>query len=191
MTKNLGLGHAVRRLTVGAGEMKRRSDRAEMWLRVLLALAFSLVVPIGSSVAGAAATQLGAVAEAQHAELTRVDAVLTEDASTYADTSSGAQVAVAATWPGGSGEVRADLDARRGDVVPVWLDTDGQRQVAPLDAAQVRTQAVSVGVVVGGFAALGAVLLYALAVAALNARRVAQWEAGWARVEPVWAQQLR
>lgn len=192
---------ALRRLTLGSGPLKRKTDRVEVLSRLLLAIVLVLAAPVALAVANAAATDLRATAASGATTRNPGLAVLLEDAASRPGAGSGTHAAgtttpTDGTWtaPDGTtreGEVPALFGSRAGDAVRVWIDEDGALTRAPLRDSSV----TAVTVVTGGGTF---VLVVALACAAhglvcwtLNRRRDRRWSADWAEVEPTWSSRLR
>ncbi len=134
----LCLGHAVRRFTLGAGPMKRASDRAQLLLRLLLVAAVVLAPAVGAVVSTAAQVSWTAQAATDAARLHPVQAVLRADAvgGPAAGTGTGRVVQVGAGWTASdgtpvTGPVPAAAGARAGDRVPIWTTADGRRADPP------------------------------------------------------------
>lgn len=191
----LCLGHAVRRVVLGGGPLKRSTDRVHVLLRVLLALAVVSSPQVGLTAAAASRAALTATADAVRASLVEVEAELTGPPSTSPDPSPEETGWAPAVWrsPDGEqveGQVLAAGDARSGDRVVVWVGADGRRRPAPLEAEDVTVQSGAIGVVAALMSVVGAGLAYLAGVALLDRARARRWAAGWAAVEPRWRQQL-
>jgi hypothetical protein len=184
-----------RRFTLGAGPLKRTSDRVEFLSRVLLLLVLLAAAPAGLAVG--AATRAGVQAVAVHQAATRVQqtATLVSDAPD-GDGAALVTVPTSAVWtmPDGaarSGKVDAPAGARAGTTVAVWIDPTGRITERPLTAGEVTGQ----GVVLGVLAGLGLVVLgtsgHLVGLWLLERRRLRRWEAGWAAVAPLWIARFR
>jgi hypothetical protein len=88
-----------------------------------------------------------------------------------------------------TGTVPASPGARAGSTVMVWADANGQLTGPPLQAVQVRGQAVLAAILAP--IVLGEVLLCAgqLAHYLLGRRRLAAWDAEWRATGPQWTRQ--
>ncbi|WP_456071365.1 Rv1733c family protein [Goekera deserti] len=186
-----GLGHAVRRFTLGSGPLRRGTDRVEVALRVLTLCVLLLAVPVGLGTGGSVHAGLTDEAARQRAQLSAVEATVVGRPRDGTGRSPSELVPVDATWtaPAGgrvTGRLQVEQDVQPGDAVTVWVERDGARRPAPLDDAQVRLQAG----VLGGAASVAIVvvqfLLHAAGVWVLDRRRHRQWAAGWAAVGPDW-----
>ncbi len=86
-----------------------------------------------------------------------------------------------------SGQVAAELDARAGQKVMIWINSTGMPTTPPLTSAGVRGQVVSIVAsvviaitIVAGIAACGIRLF-------CNRRRMAGWQRDWDAVGPTWS----
>ncbi|MFK0128244.1 hypothetical protein ACIQSP_33625 [Streptomyces nigra] len=172
--------------------LKRRSDVIEAWV-VLCAWLFAL---IGGLFAGlAAADAVVGSAERIRSESRRVTAVLVRDAEEPGPARVTTDHLVWATvrWtdPDGtphSDEARVPPKTKAGSKVQVWTDRHGAVANEPLSGAETTLHAVSGGLLAGSGAAglvLGAGWVVRLA---MERRRLAQWDAEWARLDtpPRW-----
>jgi hypothetical protein len=194
------LRRSLRRFLLGAGPLKRRSDRAQMVGRLVVVLSF-LVAPLLAVVAATATTtHLEAAAAEQAADRYRSSAVLLEDAPT-ASTGAGyddgfsSVVPVHAAWPLPNGTTRDDVVLTKagtpaGTAVPVWLDADGNRTVAPLDRAGIPGTALTVAAL--PLLGLPTVTwtLYAVLCSTLDSSRERRWGQEWVTVEREWGRPL-
>ena len=190
---------SLRRLLLGSGPLKRRSDRIQMVARLLVVLAFLAAPSVAVVVTDATKSHLEAVATAQAAERHQVRAVLLEDAvgpppAAYYE-GAPAQVTARASWvppEGGSrtGVVLVRTGAHAGTAVPVWVDDGGSLADPPLDRTEIPGTALSMAALALIGVPLAAWLLYALLCAALDTHRQRRWAQGWAAVEPVWVSRL-
>src|SRR5215204_3055266 len=94
-----------RRLALGAGPLKRSSDRLQFLARVLLGCSLLTALPIALAVGTATHSGAQAEATAQAAERHEVDATLTEDAPPVSDSYevAPAKSRAAVVWTGPSG----------------------------------------------------------------------------------------
>lgn len=187
----LCLGHAVRRFTLGAGPMRRTTDRLHLLLRLVLAVVLVSSPAVGLAAATAARGALSQQAAADVARLHEVDAVLEVGASGTA----GGSVWVDAGWtaPTGrtvQGRVPAPVGTDAGETVGVWVASTGERETAPLTPSDVGLRSATIGLASALGVALTAVLGHLGGVALLDRSRARRWADGWAEVEPVWRRQL-
>lgn len=190
-----GAGATVRRLMLGSGPLKRRSDRVQLLLRVLTLGALLLLAPAGMAAGSAVHAQQHTRAEQQLAEYTLAEAELLAEPFADAGQLSADLVRVEAAWYAPDGErhvgtVLVGRLARAGDRVPVWVDQEGRRRPAPLSDRQIAVQSVTVGIVVTVMGALALLAAYAGGVWFLDRRRARSWSSGWAAVEPVWRREV-
>jgi hypothetical protein len=183
-----------RRFTLGAGPLKRTSDRVEFASRVVLALALLLAVPLALLAGAVAHTAVTAVEQEQVAARTAETATLVADAP---ENSSGAvSVPTPAVWtaPDGAartGHVRAEPGARAGSTVDIWVDRTGRLTERPLTDGEVVGQAVVIGVLVGLGTVIAGMTSHLVVLWVLERRRFRRWERGWASVEPLWVSRFR
>jgi hypothetical protein len=189
------LRRAVRHLCLDRNPLRRRADRVEAWLAMLLALTCLFVGPVAAWRTGHAVycDELLASRLSAH-EHVRVSAVLEQDAVlTYAGSDNAVlvQLPVWARWsrPDGTrnrGKVIPGSPGPAGTVVPVWIDTSGNLTAPPRTKVDVRRDGVQAGllVAVGVFAFCGGarMLLRRL----VDRRRMVWWQREWTSVEPRW-----
>lgn len=190
-----------RAFTLGSGPLKRRSDRIQVFGRVVVVLSFFLAPLLAVAVVNSTTTRLEAVAATEAAELTLTEAVLLEDAprppratGDFGD-SSLPTVKARAMWsvPGGitrEGLVRVEPRAPAGTAVPVWVDRDGDLSAAPLDRADIAGTGAAMGAAVLVAVPMAAWGLYALLCLVLDRARSRRWERDWAAVAPEWKSRL-
>ncbi|MBB3084431.1 Rv1733c family protein [Geodermatophilus sabuli] len=194
-TRQIGsLRRAVRWFTLGAGPLKRGSDRVELLWRVVLLAVVLLALPTALTVGTVIHTDLRAEAAEQAATTTHTSAVLLDDVPSPLAGQHGALLAPA-RWTGDDGlphegRVQVSAGARAGDEVPVWLDASGAPTRAPLEPAAAARIAVAsgFGVLLVTGAAVAATHLVVLGLLARHRDR--RWTRGWADVEPVWARRV-
>jgi hypothetical protein len=185
----------ARRIGIDRNPLRRRSDRVEAWLRLVVLTTVLLAAPFvvwGTS----HVAYRNAVAAAQrelHQTRYRVTAVLLEDATGlyYSDTVRPQPESVQARWtaPDGTprtGQVLVPSPANAGSEVRVWTNRHGDLADPPESHDPVST-AVTAGL--AAFAGLGAVAACLLLVIrlGLNRRRMAIWQTEWIIVEPRWS----
>jgi hypothetical protein len=185
----------ARRIGLDRNPLRRRTDRVEAWIRLVLAFAVALCGPVLVCWVGAVAYRSAhAAAEHEREHLFAVDAVLLEDTVglAYVRGEDGVwPVSVMARWtaPSGgrrTGKVVTESAGAAGTVVVIWTDARG-------DVADTTNSLSPSG------AALGAGIATALGIAAvhasvllvirrsLNRRRMVSWQLEWAVVEPRWS----
>ena len=175
------------RLLLGRNKLRRRCDRIEGAVIVLLLAAF---ITASAWSAGFA----GHIYRSEHAAMARLrpaEAVLSRPAA------AGSQMtAAAATWLLPDGAKRSGMltsitapaiyGAPAGTSVKVWLDHSGQPAAPPAGWCDVIAIALLAGVVTIAGAATVLILCYALCRVALDRYRAARWESAWAAVGPRW-----
>jgi hypothetical protein len=192
--KDTALRRSLRRVTLGGGPLKRRSDRIQVLGRSAVALSLLLTPPLAVAVASATTGHLEAVAETEAAERSRTSARLLADAGAPVPEES-AWVQVRAEWTTDDGRTREGLvlvepGTDAGTELPVWVDREGDLTRAPLDRAAVRTSALAAGLLPLVGVPLATWTLYAALCFALDSRRERRWEEEWATVEPEWNSRL-
>jgi hypothetical protein len=193
------LRRSLRWFILGSGPLKRGSDRLQVVGRLVVVLAMLTAPPLAVAASIVTTTQLEALAEAQAAERSRVDAVLLENAPGAGASGHGDQESVKvparAVWPVPGGAERQGVVLVRphtaaGTAVPVWVNRAGNVTSAPLDRSRTDGSAMMIGAVVLLGVPLATWMLYAFLRAALDAHRERRWAQGWAAVEPDWATRL-
>ena len=183
----------VRGLWPDRNPLRRRLDRVEGVVVGGLAVAFLAGVPLAAAVAGHLTYMYGArTAHTQQAAWHQVPAVLLATAPTTGYTGYLPQVRARWRAPDGArrnGAVPAQPGQRAGSTVVVWADAAGRLTGPPLQAQQVRGQAVLAAILAP--VVLGEILLFAgqLAHYLLGRRRLAAWDAEWRATGPQWARQ--
>jgi hypothetical protein len=183
--------HPLRRLLLGAGPLKRTTDRLHALSRVLVLLAVLAAVPAGVAVGAAVAGALHGTVHAQAAtHIARTATLLTE--APVVSSPDGGDVLAPAQWRGPhgrlmTGEVSAPSGDPAGSAVTIWVDRAGRLTGAPLSDEDIAAQSITAGIV----AALAVPVLVLLAhlgvVRLLDRARLRRWTAEWASVEPLWA----
>jgi len=186
-----------RRLALGAGPLKRSSDRLQFLARVLLGCTLLMALPIALAVGTATRSEAVAEATAQAADRHRVAATLTEDALPASDTSgvASAKARAVVVWIGPTGLEREDRvtvppGIEAGAVVHVWVDRDGELTTRPLTDGDVTARSAASGLLTYlSIASVAGGLFYAFR-KALDRGRMRRWDADWAVVEPVWTRRV-
>jgi len=188
------LARAFRGRRLDHNPLRRLSDRVETIAGVLLVVAFAAAAPF--TVRAAAA---GTYAFAQHARATAMATrhVVTAVTLQAAATSSAGALAgswVNARWtaPSGrqrTGQVEVANGTPEGSLEKIWVTGSGDMTPPPLPASELSEMAECAAAGAG----LGLVTVFLIARTAarhaLNRRRMAAWDAGWAAVEPRWSHQ--
>jgi len=179
---------AARRLGLGNNPLRRHTDRVESL--VLLGAIVIALVGLGLGVAVGEHTADSQARQAAHEQATRhpAVAVLLEPAVTNGRQP--AAIRVRARWktPNGSrvGTITVTADHPTGDRIPIWIDRAGKPVNEPITDASAVVNAISVGLGVGVTGLLVAWSVVRLVRLRLDHGRYAEWERGWARVEPAW-----
>ncbi|WP_320779596.1 hypothetical protein [Streptomyces sp. CRN 30] len=177
--------------------LRRRSDVVEAWTVLVLAVLLFVGAPaLGTAAAWWAHGQARSIAERQQAERRPVRAeVIGTTPGSLPSVQTGGEHSYRATvrWtePGGpprTTTARLPARTRHGDTVDVWLDARNRSVPAPADGSMVWRHSVTMGAcATAGTAAL--LLLAHCAVRRVALRhRMAEWDAAWARTEPLWTQ---
>ncbi len=173
----------------------RRVDRIEAAIMVGLVVAFLTAAPLVSIYAGR-------LADAQGLREQRSEQPWRQEPATLQQSASAGQIGADGAWdtswvkaiwaaPAGgnrTGRIAMPLNARKGQVVSVWVTPTGELAHPPLTSADLRDRiAFAVLIAIAGVAALE--LLIAVAVrAGLSRRRITSWENAWRAVGPKWSQ---
>jgi hypothetical protein len=185
------LGRFVRRWRFDRNPLRRATDRVETAVLAVLVAAFLISAPFAAMATGAWVHGMAQRAQlAQQASQRQVTAVvLAAPQSTV--------VGEALTWqaqarwraPDGrevTHQIAVPPGTPAGGTLQVWTDRTGDLTTAPLLDSQVADQVLS-GEVLGVIASAGVLILAgALALRALNKRRMAAWDADWHATGPRW-----
>jgi hypothetical protein len=190
------LRRIARRSGLDGNPLRRRSDRLEAWLVMVLLAGVVLGGP-------PLAWQVGEVAydhAARASELDRrhrfpVGAVLVEDSvrrsGTATDRAQPQSTRVRARWTGpdgtpGDGVVNAEVGAKAGSVVVIWTNEHGAVTQPPVERYP-STDALVAGLLTMFVLAAGGRCLLLVVRVRLNRRRMERWQTQWTLVEPVWS----
>ncbi|GAA0629061.1 hypothetical protein GCM10009535_00440 [Streptomyces thermocarboxydovorans] len=185
----------VRNRQVWSSPLRRRSDVAEAWTVLAVAVLLCVGAPLAGLAAGwwAYEDTRAAVTE-QQAERHRVRAEVVGGPATFRSQGSGQQAfraTVRWTEPAQGPRTttaRVAPGVREGDRVVIWVDTRGRAVPPPAGNASVWQHTVGIGGWAAG-ATAAAVLLAQRAVRGVAMRRrLAEWERDWALTEPRWTQ---
>lgn len=183
----------ARRTGIDGNPLRRATDRAEAWIRILLVTVFLVAAPLLTIGTGRwAATTTQASARAHAAAVQPVSATVKRAAPANAsDPARSALAWVPAQWhaPDGSarsGQIQAPLGTRAGSTIKIWVDNSGKVSEPPLTHAQVLSRVITVIALTPVGLALALALLLGVVTRLLQRRRLLAWEAAWAAVEPHW-----
>ena len=190
------LARLTRWLGFDRNPLRRRTDRIEALLRLVMMIMLVAAVPAAAVVAGQQADHAALNrASAQQAADHLVTAVLLEQAPATGapDPYTSVQIAwVPARWqppglPSRTGEILAPAGARKGTTVRTWIDASGAVTNPPLDHRDIAGE-VCIAVIA---TCLGSWLVLlassALARRALDRRRLSAWDAEWRASGPLWS----
>jgi cbb3-type cytochrome oxidase subunit 3 len=188
----------ARRLGLDRNPLRRRTDRAEAWIRIALVLAFLIGAPLAF---WGAQRWAGSVApttvHAQQAGERRVPATLLQGVPGGGDTFAVVSFGwVRARWamPGGSvrtGYVEAPTGSRAGSSVEVWLDRSGTPTEPPWPPDQIRSWTLMIAVLAPILLALLLLALMGILAHIFHRQRLASWQRAWSAVGPQWTKRPR
>ncbi len=185
----------ARALGLDGNPLRRASDRAEVWIRVILLTVFLIAGPVAAQAAGGWAGHMSAAeASARAAQVHTVRAVLLQRAPAavgLAGADWGGRVWVRARWmiagaPARTGEVLAPESTPAGTVVTVWLDASGHVASPPPEPGQAAYAATLAVLLALAVVALALLAVLRLAQRFLNWRCLTAWEAAWSAIGPRW-----
>ncbi|MEV0246318.1 hypothetical protein AB0H76_07015 [Nocardia sp. NPDC050712] len=172
--------------------LMRASDRCEVLVRLLAALAVLAAVPLagaaGTAAYSAAATRLGA----ENATKVAVTAVIVQPPQQVAArlNQSGASLDVFTapvrwTWQDRSGTATIGVPGSGvpGDEVRIWLGPDGNPADAPLPTSAAASEGIAAGLMVLCVTWAGALALVCLTTWSVGARRAAHWAREWRAID--------
>lgn len=185
--------HLVRRLLLGAGPLKRTTDRLHALSRVVVLAAALVAVPLGVAVDATVSSMLHQTAHAEAAARTTRTATLLTAAPEATD---GGDVLARGQWPGPdgrtmTGRVFAPSGASAGSTVTVWVDHTGRLTTEPVRDGDIAVQSITSGIVAGLCLLCLVLLLHLLVVHLLDRTRLRRWGVEWASIEPLWAGRAR
>jgi hypothetical protein len=190
------MSRSGRWIGIDRNPLRRRTDRIEAWLRVVLTAVVLTCAPFVVWWSGSSAYDQAAAAADWHGNrLVPVQAVLLQDADHPTQTYDGNGTSpVQARWTAPNGVVRtgpvvppamAPKVARAGTTILILTDEDG----SPVHRTAPNPSASATGVGLASAALIAAV--YAAVLLAvrrlLDRRRMADWQDGWRHVEPRWS----
>jgi hypothetical protein len=174
--------------------LRRRSDRAEAWVVLVVGILLCLGAPLAGAVAG---VTMAGQAPRPASDWHQVTAVLVRNAPSAPTTGWSAvdtgnvQVAAQVRWTAdngsvGTGDAMVTPSSRAGQHVQIWLDPHGALHSDPTDPAQAQARAVVFGLMAATATCLTVLGGRCAALAALNHRRAAALDREWAQVGPTW-----
>ena len=173
----------------------RQVDRIEAAVMAALIAAFVAAAPLVAIYAGRLADTQGLREQAAEQAWKQEPATLRQSAGAGQIGLDGAWDTswVSASWPAPSGRLQTGhlampLNARKGEVVNVWVTPTGELTHPRLTSADVRDRiGLAVLTAIIGVGTLELLIAGAVRVA-LSRRRLASWETAWRAVEPKWSQ---
>ena len=190
------LARLARWLGFDRNPLRRRTDRIEAALRLVMMIMLVAAVPAAAVFAGQQADHVALNrAHAQRAANHLVNAVLLEQAPPTGtpDPYTSVQTTwVLARWqppglPPRTGEVLATAGARKGSTVRTWIDPSGAVTSPPLDHRDIVGDVLIAVVATCLVSWLVLLALGALARRALDRRRLSAWDAEWRAGGPLWS----
>jgi hypothetical protein len=192
-------GRIARRVGVDRNPLRRRSDRVESWLTLVIVTLILVAGPYAAWCAADAVSRDSArAAERDRQHRFQVSATLAEDVPTLAQRDDEVRTmnAVArARWVAPNGSVRTGLveappGQRAGTTVGIWTDVHGGPTRPPVRQPPATTALAA------GILAIFGVLVVALGVLMVVhwrffRRRMDEWQVEWMFVEPVWSGRRR
>jgi hypothetical protein len=180
----------TRWLLLGAGPLKRTTDRLHALSRLVLLLSLLAALPLGVAADRAVSTALHRTADAQATGHARRTATLLADAP-VATSPDDDLVFAPAAWTGSpgrivTGRVLAPSGASLDSTVTVWVDSRGAITTPPLGSSDVTAESVLSGVLAALGLPLIVCLVHLLVVHLLDRARLRRWTAEWAAIEPLW-----
>jgi len=193
------VGRIARRLGVDRNPLRRRSDRTEAWLTMILVLVILVLGP--QAALHAAGTVYQNAVRASEWDLTHrftVKAVLMKDAGqkdpSYSDAYT-VETTVPAQWvaPNGSqrsGPVLAPVGQHAGSTVAIWIDQHGVVTGSPV-RHHPSADALAAGMLAVFGVLVGAGIVLLLMRRRLDKGRMNDWQTEWMFVEPGWSGRRR
>jgi hypothetical protein len=183
--------HLARRLLLGSGPLKRRSDRLHALSRVGVLAAALAALPVAVVVGVATSSLLQGTAAAQAAARSERTATLLVGAPDGTSQEDGV-VPAKAQWRDldgrlRTGEVLAPMGAAAGSRVTIWLDPGGRFTTPPLRGEDITAESIAAGALAAVTLPTLVALVHLLVVNLLDRSRLRQWAHEWASVEPSWA----
>jgi multisubunit Na+/H+ antiporter MnhG subunit len=174
--------------------LRRRVDKVEIWMRILLVLAFLVVAPLITPLVGHNTEASDTRMARQDASWTQVQAIVRRPApQQFYGYGSLTTYWVRATWTAPSGAPRHGLVPVRagttsGTRVAVWVNGRGQvTGRPPMTAGTVRFRTILSEYVTAAGLALVVLGLIGLLRLLLNRRRMTTWGLEWACFGPRWS----
>jgi hypothetical protein len=193
MTRATGLAAMARRWRPDRNPLRRASDRVETAVVAGLIAMFLGGAPVAAVAAGQAAA--GAALRAAHTQAGwhQVPALLLKNAPQPVQPLSQAslELLVPASWrtangAARTGQVYAPAGSRAGSTVLVWIDRAGRLTSSPVQRSDVIGRVALAAALATAAVAAALTVIGLLAHWMLDRRRLAAWDARWARTGPLW-----
>ena len=187
----------ARRLGLDNNPLRRRTDKIAVCLGAGLLAAFLSGAPLLSIAAAGWAGHAAAVEQRAQRDWRQVTAVLLRSAPAPAPFADGLYggVWVPATWsaPDGqsrTGDINVTTGVAQGQTVPIWVTASGLPAGPPLTHGSVVARSVLAAAVAPIVLAITLAFLAGVTRWVLDWRRIAGWDAAWARVGPQWTKRF-
>jgi len=176
--------------------LRRRADRLEVALRLLILILIFAGVPLASLAVGRAVDHaVIRQAQAERAADHQVQAALTEAAPVHGspDPYSGVQVAwVPARWVAANGTLRfgqvlVPAGSAKGSTVTIWINAAGAATSPPTTQGDIVSDVFIASTSTGLLLIVALVGLQVLGHWALDRRRMRAWDAEWRATGPRWS----
>jgi hypothetical protein len=184
------LGRFVRRWRFDRNPLRRAADRVETTVLILLVVTFLIGAPFAALATGAwvhgTAQRVQLAQQGSRWQVTAVVLAVTESAE-----GESLLWQAQARWRAPDGrevthQIPVPSGTLAGEKLQVWTDRTGDFTTAPLLDSEVADQTTSGEVLGVGASAAVLTLVGALALRALNKRRMAAWDADWHATGPRW-----
>lgn len=188
----------LRLFALRSGPLTRRSDRALVLARLVLLTFLLASIPLAVALSTATYERVHAQETAAARSVHPTTATLVVDAVVPNDPPGAAKSAPQSvvTWTTSGARRQAVVvvpyGARAGSTVRLWIDQHGTVSTqSPSRQSEAAGLAIGVGLLTIVGSSMLAALQFLLFQSVLHRRRLREWEAGWAAVEPVWSRKVR
>jgi hypothetical protein len=188
--------HVVRQALLAITDhnpMRRRIDRIELWIRIVIWVTLLVVGPALSWHVGRIVHGNGLrVERIERAERVTATAVLLEDAPGIPANRTPTAAAVPARWTGAdglthTGRLLVDGRSKAGSTVTLWTDVAGRQVDAPQPHNKTTGRAVGAALATGAAVAALLALVRFVVRREFDRCRLNRWQLEWCLVEPQWS----